>query len=134
MEQPVTARYDANLLYPAPLRDLFIRLAQAGLVRARWTEMIHDEWIRNVLQDKSAISCVRRQTHGLYGILEREADGGYVGSVPALPGCISQGDTRGGALANIREAIELYIEDGREAGDPIPLEDSREYVEVQVPA
>ena len=41
IEQPVTALYDANILYPAPLRDLFIRIAQAGLVRARWTETIH---------------------------------------------------------------------------------------------
>jgi hypothetical protein len=32
MEQPLTAVYDANILYPAPVRDLFIRLAQAGLV------------------------------------------------------------------------------------------------------
>ncbi len=31
MEQPVTAVYDANILYPAPIRDLFIRIAQAGL-------------------------------------------------------------------------------------------------------
>jgi hypothetical protein len=51
MEPPVTAVYDANILYPAPLRDLFIRLAQAGLVRARWTETIHDEWLRNVLKN-----------------------------------------------------------------------------------
>jgi hypothetical protein len=53
MEQPVTAVYDANILYPAPLRDLFIRIAQAGLVRARWTDTIHDEWLRNVLMGKS---------------------------------------------------------------------------------
>ena len=38
MRYPVTAVYDANILYPAPLRDLFIRLAQVGLVRARWTD------------------------------------------------------------------------------------------------
>ena len=44
-------------------------------------------------------------------VLEREPDGGYVVSVPALPGCVSQGDTRAAALANIREAIELYLED-----------------------
>jgi predicted nucleic acid-binding protein len=56
MEPPVTAVYDANLLYPAPLRDLFIRLAQAGLVRARWTETIHDEWLRNVLKDNPQLS------------------------------------------------------------------------------
>ena len=56
MDHPVTAVYDANILYPAPLRDLFIRLAQAGLVRARWTEAIHDEWVRNILKDNPALS------------------------------------------------------------------------------
>jgi hypothetical protein len=56
MERIVTAIYDANILYPAPLRDLFIRLAQAGLVRARWTDDIHEEWLRNVLQDNPQLS------------------------------------------------------------------------------
>ena len=40
-------------------------------------------------------------------ILEQEPDGGYVASVPVLPGCVSQGDTRDEALANTREAMEL---------------------------
>lgn len=53
-------------------------------------------------------------------VLEQEPDGGYVVSVPALPGCVSQGDTRAEALTNIREAIELYVADCREAGDPVP--------------
>lgn len=56
METPVTAVYDANILYSAPLRDLFIRLAHAGLVRARWTETIHDEWLGNVLKDNPQLS------------------------------------------------------------------------------
>jgi predicted nucleic acid-binding protein len=56
MDRPVTAIYDANILYPAPLRDLVIRLAQAGLVHARWTEQIHDEWVRNVLKDNPQLS------------------------------------------------------------------------------
>ena len=64
-------------------------------------------------------------------VLERESDGGYVVSVPALPGCVSQGDTRAKALANIREAIEVYVEDCREAGDPIPTEAGREFVDVE---
>ena len=55
-------------------------------------------------------------------VLEREADGGYVVSVPALPGCVSQGDRRADALNNIREAIEVYLEDCREAGEPVPTE------------
>jgi hypothetical protein len=56
MEQPLTAIYDANILYPAPIRDLFIRLAQAGLVRAKWTETIHDEWMGNLLKDNPRLS------------------------------------------------------------------------------
>ena len=63
-------------------------------------------------------------------VLEQEPDGGYVASVPALPGCVSQGDTRAETLANIREAIELYIEDCRAAGDPIPTEAGKEFVEI----
>lgn len=42
------AIYDACVLYPAPLRDLLVRLGQTGLFRARWTDQIHDEWIRNL--------------------------------------------------------------------------------------
>ena len=63
-------------------------------------------------------------------ILEREADGGYVVSVPALPGCVSQGDTRAEAVDNVREAIALYVEDCINAGDPVPTEAGKEFVEV----
>jgi len=64
-------------------------------------------------------------------VLEQEDDGGYVVNVPALPGCVSQGDTRDEALKNIREAIGLYVEDCREAGDPVPTEVGKEFVEVE---
>jgi predicted RNase H-like HicB family nuclease len=47
-----------------------------------------------------------------------------------LPGCVSQGDSRAEVLKNIEEAIELYLEDVRAAGEPIPVEENREYVEV----
>ncbi len=43
-------------------------------------------------------------------MLEPSEDGGYTVTVPSLPGCISEGDTREAALANIREAIQLYLE------------------------
>ena len=43
-------------------------------------------------------------------VLEPSSDGGFTVYVPSLPGCISEGDTREEALANIREAIELYLE------------------------
>ncbi len=43
-------------------------------------------------------------------ILEPSEEGGYTVTVPSLPGCISEGETREEALENIREAIELYLE------------------------
>lgn len=51
MPSNFTAVYDACVLYPAPLRDLLMQLALTDLFRARWTEKIHDEWIRNVLKN-----------------------------------------------------------------------------------
>ena len=64
-------------------------------------------------------------------VLEEEQDGGYVVCVPALPGCVTQGETRAEALDNIREAIELYVQDCREAGNPVASEAGKEFVEVE---
>lgn len=47
-------------------------------------------------------------------------EGGYTVEVPSLPGCVSQGDTIDEAIANIKEAIELYIESLIEHGEPVP--------------
>ena len=43
-------------------------------------------------------------------VLEPSEEGGYTAFVPSLPGCISEGDTTDEAMANVREAIELYLE------------------------
>jgi len=64
-------------------------------------------------------------------ILQRESDGGYVATVPALPGCVSQGDTREEALRNIEDAADLYIQDVLATGDPLPTEDEREFIELK---
>lgn len=55
-------------------------------------------------------------------ILLSDPSGGYVVTVPSLPGCYSQGDTRAEALANIREAIDLHIETMLEDGEEVPDE------------
>lgn len=47
-------------------------------------------------------------------------DGGFVAECPAIPGCISEGDTIEEALANIRDAIEGCLAVLREKGEPIP--------------
>lgn len=44
-------------------------------------------------------------------IFEPQVEGGFTVTVPALPGCLSEGDTFEEAAANIREAVELYLED-----------------------
>lgn len=49
---PFTAIYDANVLYPAPLRDFLMNLALTGIYRARWSAGIHDEWKRNLLLNR----------------------------------------------------------------------------------
>lgn len=47
-----TVIYDACVLYPAPLRDLLMQLALTGLFRARWSNQIHEEWMRSVLRER----------------------------------------------------------------------------------
>jgi len=51
-------------------------------------------------------------------VFEPEEVGGYSVTIPALPGCISQGETFEEALANIKEAAELYLEDLKESEIP----------------
>ena len=52
MSSNFTVLYDACVLYPAPLRDLLVQLAISDIFRAKWTDLIHDEWIRNVLKNR----------------------------------------------------------------------------------
>jgi predicted RNase H-like HicB family nuclease len=62
-------------------------------------------------------------THRYTVVFEREPDGGYHAFCPALPGCHSQGDTLDDAMANIREAAELYVESLMAHSEPVPVED-----------
>ena len=55
-------------------------------------------------------------------IFDPQEEGGYTATVPALPGCISEGDTYDETLANIKEAIALYLESLQADGLPIPDE------------
>jgi predicted RNase H-like HicB family nuclease len=53
-------------------------------------------------------------------ILYPGEDGYWVVECPSLPGCVSQGQTREEAITNIKEAIELYIEDLIASGESVP--------------
>ena len=47
-----TAFYDANVLYPAELRNLLMHLALTGLFRAKWSADVHEEWISSLLKNR----------------------------------------------------------------------------------
>jgi predicted RNase H-like HicB family nuclease len=60
--------------------------------------------------------------HELPVVLIPDEDGGFVVECPVIPGCISQGDTREEALANIRDAIELCLENQGSEGWELPAQ------------
>ena len=62
--------------------------------------------------------------------VEADEDGVFVAECPTLPGCISQGDTREAALANIKDAIAGYIFSLEKHGEAVPLPVNEEVVEV----
>lgn len=53
-------------------------------------------------------------------LLQKEPEGGFTVTVPALPGCITYGDNIDEALAMAKEAIELYLDELKERGEKIP--------------
>jgi predicted RNase H-like HicB family nuclease len=65
-------------------------------------------------------------------IIEQDEEGVFVACCPALPGCISQGRTRAEAEANIKEAIQGYLESLKKHGEPIPPPITEEIIEVAV--
>ena len=75
---------------------------------------------------------VRRLTVKFRVIIEQDEDGIFVASCPALPGCISQGKTRAEAQANIKDAIQGYLESLAKHSEPIPPSITEEIVEVPV--
>ena len=62
-------------------------------------------------------------------VLEPSDEGGFTVCVPSLPGCISEGDTKEEALANIKEAIELYME---QVEDDFSVSPDTEIMEIAV--
>ena len=82
----LVAVLDACVLYPPSLRDLFMRLASALVYQPRWTEEIHAEWMRNVLEDRPQLTPA--QLERTRRLMDRISDEslviGYEAHVPAL--------------------------------------------------
>lgn len=71
---------------------------------------------------------IKKEILKFNAVFLEEDDGGYSVSVPALPGCFSQGDTFEVAAESIREAIELYLEDEDEDHDWLKYRSAREFM------
>ncbi len=65
-------------------------------------------------------------------IFEPAEEGGYVVFVPALPGCVTQGETFEEAKKMVQDAIRLYLKTLREDGEEVPIE-KEERIEVRIP-
>jgi hypothetical protein len=52
MAAVLVAFYDANVLYPAELRNFLMYLATTGLFRAKWSNAVHEEWVSNLLKNR----------------------------------------------------------------------------------
>lgn len=85
----LVAVYDACVLYPAPLRDLLLQLATTGTFQAKWSGKIHDEWMRNVLKNRSdfTIGQLRRTRE----LMDRTADDALVQGYEPLIGMVHRG-------------------------------------------
>lgn len=73
---PFTAFYDANVLYPAPLRDFLMHLALTGVYRARWSTLVHEEWKRHLLINRPELT--REQLDRTSLLMDRAVPDGLV--------------------------------------------------------
>ena len=82
----ITAILDANVLYPAPLRDLLLQLAVSDLYRARWTGDIHSEWIEALLRrEPTRERTALERTRDLMDLATRDSlIDDYRGLIPSL--------------------------------------------------
>lgn len=64
-------------------------------------------------------------------LIERDEDG-YFASCPSLQGCFTQGDTYEEAVANLKEAIQLHVEDRLACGEEIPQLDAVSFTTLEV--
>jgi hypothetical protein len=82
----ITALLDACVLYPAPLRDLLMHLALSDLFRAKWTDQIHEEWMRSVLDSRPDLT--REQLERTRALMNAHARDclvtGYEDLIPTL--------------------------------------------------
>lgn len=105
----LTVVYDSCVLYPAPLRSLLMYLATTGLYRARWSDDIHEEWMRSFQCDYPDIS--RRQAERIRDLMDAHVDdcivSGYEALIPTLN--LPDPDDRHVLAAAIHSGADLIV-------------------------
>jgi len=101
--------YDACVLYPAPIRDLLIRVAQSGLVRGRWTDAILDECFKSIAEVRSDLAPEKlERTRKLMN--KAIADCLVTGYEPLIPGLtLPDPDDRHVLAAAIRCGAQVIV-------------------------
>lgn len=106
---PITALLDACVIYSAPLRDLLMYLAVKDVYRPRWTDAIHDEWIRSVLERRPDLH--RAQLERTRDLMNRDARDslvtGYEGLIEGLS--LPDPDDRHVLAAAIHAGAEVIL-------------------------
>lgn len=105
----LTALYDACVLYPAPIRDVLMHLALSDIYHARWTNAIHDEWIRSVLKNRPDLTRAQlERTRDLMNAHARDAlVQGFEDLIPSLS--LPDPDDRHVLAAAIRGRVDVIV-------------------------
>ena len=109
MSSHFTVVYDACVLYPAPLRDLLMHLALSDLYRARWSDLIHDEWTRNVLANRTDLTQdqLNRTRHLMNAHVRDSLVTGFEYLIPSIN--LPDPDDRHVAAAAIHSGASLIV-------------------------
>lgn len=106
MSSGYTVVFDACVLYPAPLRSFLMYLAAGGQFRARWSEDIHEEWIRNVLLNRTELN--RAQLERVRALMDRHVPDalvtGYESLIESIRGLPDEDDRHVVAAAIVAQA------------------------------
>lgn len=87
MSSNYTVVFDACVMYPAPLRSLLMYLALSGQFRARWTDDIHQEWMRNLLVNRPDLT--KSSLERIRDLMDSHVPGALVSGYESLiPGII----------------------------------------------
>jgi len=121
MSSGYTVVFDACVLYPAPLRSFLMYLAAGGQFRARWSEDIHEEWIRNVLLNRTELN--RTQLERVRALMDRHVPDalvtGYQSLIESIRGLPDKDDRHVVAAAIVAQAEGIVTFNLRDFPDEV---------------